>query len=421
MRIRLGQRSRPGGKPDRPRSGDGEAVEPGEREESGIRHLPRQPQGSTSRQASRARLVAGCMTGTSLDGLDCALVRIHGHGLALRAELVTGTSRPLGAAISGPLRRLAEGGLLTAAEICQVMRDFAELHLQALRELEGKLDLVAIHGQTVYHAPPLSWQLFAPTPIAHALQVPVVFDLRAADLAAGGQGAPISPLADYILLRDGAEERVVVNLGGFSNLTRLPAGHDSSRIGGADICACNQLLDAIARAAWNEPYDRGGAHALEGSVDRAAARALGSLLELQAASGRSLGSGDELAGWIGRWLPRCPPADLARTACAGIATVIAKRAAGAQRLVLAGGGTANRALIAELSGRAGIPVILSDDLGVPTALREAMAMAVLGALCQDAVPITVPGVTGVAAAPVAGLWAYPTARRPFQDAAPGGA
>jgi anhydro-N-acetylmuramic acid kinase len=407
VKIRLGRRAADHAGDARRQPDDGERPQAGRAGRA--RHQPGPAPSAAERRAQRARMVAGCMTGTSLDGLDLALVAIHGHGLALRAELQRTVSLPLGHAVAGPLRRLAGGEAMTASAISQVAADFAALHIAGLRELAAeRLDLIAVHGQTVYHAPPLSWQLLAPTPIAHALQTTVVYDLRAADLAGGGQGAPISPLADFLLLRDGAEERAVVNLGGFCNITRLPAGHDVTRVGGADVCVCNQLLDTIARRLWDLPYDRGGAHAMAGMVDAAAARSLASLLRLQAVSGRSLGTGDELQGWIVRWQQRCPPADLARTACAGIAQAIAARCQGVRRLVLAGGGTANKALVMELTGRAGVPVVLSDSLGVPTSGREAMAMAVLGALCQDRIPITIPGVTGVADAPVAGSWVYPT-------------
>ncbi len=360
------------------------------------------------------RLVAGVMTGTSLDGLDAALVRVQGFGLALKAEFVGLVSLPLGP-VAEPLRRLAEQQPMTAGDISRTAQDFSALHVQALRELSSgqPLDLIAVHGQTIFHAPPLSWQLLNPTPIAQALSAPVVCDLRAADLAAGGQGAPITPLADHLLFRHRREARAIVNLGGFCNLTLLPGGDDVTLIRGADVCACNQVLDAIARLALNAPFDRDGAAALRGKVLDRLHDTLVTALGAQARARRSLGTGDELAAVLARLSERRPDADdLARTACAAVATVIA-RALGPlsdgmpQRVILAGGGVRNRALVAELTARAQRPVDTSAQHGIPIDAREAGAMAVLGVLCADRVPITLPQVTGVERAPIAGVWVQP--------------
>ena len=116
--------------------------------------------------------------------------------------------------------------------------------------LEARADLVVAHGQTVFHAPPASWQLLNAAPIARAVRAPVVFDLRQADLAAGGQGAPITPLADWIMLRahgPAAAGRAIVNLGGFCNVTILPSGAGPEGVRGMDVCPCNHLLDGVAR------------------------------------------------------------------------------------------------------------------------------------------------------------------------------
>jgi 1,6-anhydro-N-acetylmuramate kinase len=362
-------------------------------------------------------LIAGCMTGTSLDGLDAALVRVSGVGLGIRAEVMRTISRPLGR-LARPLRRLAEQHPLTAREIAQLGRDFALLHVRVLRELAGRErpGLVAVHGQTVFHAPPVSWQLMNPAPIVEALGVPVVYDLRAADLARGGEGAPITPLADFVFFRSDVRARMVVNLGGFCNVTLLPRMDDFDEeadaiehIRGCDVCACNQVLDAVARRRLRVPWDRGGARALKGRVDRKAFAALLDLLSRQTGAGRSLGTGDELACWIGRYGHRVAPADMARTACAAVGEAIARQArrCRAQELVLAGGGVKNAALVAEIRERAGVPAMDSDELGVPASHREAAAMAVLGALCERFVPITLPQVTGVRRAPLAGCWAWP--------------
>jgi anhydro-N-acetylmuramic acid kinase len=372
-----------------------------------VRQPRRKPVKPAAPDTRPARIIAGCMTGTSIDALDIAVLRIRHFGLRMHAVLEATSTVPLGK-LAAPLRRLAGQQPMPASEIAGIQRAFALLHLEALRPLHErhKLQLISVHGQTVYHAPPDSWQLFQPAPLAHGLGLPVVCDLRAADLANGGQGAPLTPLADFILLRHGSEDRAVVNLGGFCNLTRLPGGQDIDRISGADVCACNQVLDAVARAVLDAPYDRDGHTAMQGHPDERAAEQLGTLLRRQARSGRSLGTGDECATWVERHRA-LGPADLAATACAAVAATIAKAAAGTSRIILAGGGTRNRRLVLELTARSNCPVVLSDDLGVPTAYREAMAWAVLGALCQDRHHIALPQVTSGERPAIAGLWCLP--------------
>jgi anhydro-N-acetylmuramic acid kinase len=381
---------------------------------------------STPAQSGDARLVIGLMTGTSLDGLDCALVRIDGRGLAMRAQHLRGHSLPLGD-LQRPLRDLAEQRPMTAQQIAELSASFGRLHARAARELlaagePARAHLACAHGQTVFHQPPHSWQLFNPAPLARALGADVVFDLRSADLAAGGQGAPITPLADWVLFRAPAhapEHRVVVNLGGFINFTFLPAGGSPSDIRGGDACVCNNLLDAIARRVMGVPYDDQGRAAAGAEPDADALDDLLGVLTAQRGAGRSLGTGDEVGPWIARhWRAGagCSGAQLAASACEAIAITLAGAVRGALarhdgdgvpvRLVLAGGGVHNRALLRAISSACSAKVSISDELGVPAPYREAVAFAVLGALCQDRVPITLPAVTGAPAGVLSGCWCY---------------
>ena len=354
------------------------------------------------------RLVAGCMTGTSLDGLDVALLRLTGTGLDMTAELLATESLSLGK-LAEPLRALADQKPQPIGEIARLAADLSRLHIRALEKLGRghRFDLVCVHGQTVFHAPPLSVQLINAAVLCQAIKVPIVYDLRAADLAHGGQGAPITPLADLVLYADPKERRTVVNLGGYCNITRLGAGRDPAAVTGGDVCACNQVLDGVARTVFNQPFDPEGRNAMKGKTDAPALRDLETRLQRQVRARKSLGTGDELTGWIAHHRSRVAADDLARTACAAIARTIVKAATPSDRLVLAGGGAKNKALVAELASAAGVPAVLSDDLGIPGTHREAAGFAVLGALCQDRVPITLSAVTGVATPPVAGCWTYP--------------
>ncbi|NQT35509.1 anhydro-N-acetylmuramic acid kinase [bacterium] len=364
------------------------------------------------------RLIAGCMTGTSIDGLDVALVRITGQGLAMKVTVLNCLEVELGDLVI-PLKRLSLQQPMKAEEITRIARDFGLLHLKALGELAGdnKLDLVSIHGQTVLHKPPLSWQLINPSVIAYGLDIPVVYDLRAADLTKGGEGAPITPLADFILFRNDRETRGIVNLGGFCNVTLLPPCPEEDdlstvstcidNIAGMDICSCNQLLDRIADKLFGEPYDDNGLHAAKGKVLSEGFETLLRMLSDQANEKRSLGTGDELEEWLHKYSSGHSAADIARTACAAIAQAIVNSCQPVDRLIIAGDGVKNSILMNEIRNRAVVPVVLSDDYDIPFMFREAVAMAVLGALCQDRIPITLPQVTGVDIAPVSGCWIIP--------------
>jgi anhydro-N-acetylmuramic acid kinase len=347
------------------------------------------------------------MSGTSLDGLDVALVELSGSGLELSARFLRGHSAPLGPA-ADTLRALASGQPRTAGDIARASLDFAHAHTHAIRDLLAgePCDLICIHGQTVFHQPPASWQLFDPFPVAHALRTPIVYDLRQADLAAGGQGAPLTPIADWVLFRHPAESRAVVNLGGFCNVTLLPPGSERpAGVAARDVCACNHLLDQVARTLLRLDYDEGGRAAAAGAVHDEALADLEGVLRAQASSRRSLGTGDETADWLSRWRAHAQPNDLAATACEAIALTIADATRGSHRLLLAGGSVRNAALIGAIASAASCKSGPTDDLGVPAQYREAACFAVLGALCQDRLPISLPQVTGCPApAPVSGAW-----------------
>lgn len=355
------------------------------------------------------------MTGTSLDALDVAVVEIRGERLRMKLGAVERfLSRPLGE-LQQPLRNLAEQKPTTAGEIAELSRRFAEFHAEAIAAaLDGRTpDLIVCHGQTVFHRPPTSWQLFSPAVVAERFRCPVVSDLRSADLAAGGQGAPITPLADWVLFAAAGERRAVVNLGGFANFTLLPRAADGpdadaavAAVRGGDICACNHVLDEAARRLLKQPFDRGGLNAAKGNSLPVIRDSLLAVMRGQARTGRSLGTGDELARWFESLPAHAAADDVLRSICAAIAAVVVERIGDSDRIVLAGGGARNRTLEAEIRDQAGRAVARSDELGVAAEAREAIAMAVLGALCADRVPITLSAVTGVRnPAPIAGVWA----------------
>lgn len=350
------------------------------------------------------RLVLGAMTGTSIDGIDLAIVRVRGSSLAMRVEPLAFRSASLGG-LEPRLRAAADQVPMSAGEFAELARDLGVLHAREARALLvdagiDRVHLAALHGQTVFHRPPCSWQLLNASPVSAELGCDVVFDLRGHDLAAGGQGAPLTPLADWVLLR-APHPRAIVNLGGFANATLLPADDGTpaasqvAGIRGADLCACNQLLDRAARAALGRDFDADGGSAAQGTPDPGSLDVLVTLLA-PPGDGRSLGTGDELGDWVREAATRLAPNDLLATAARAVGHAIgtALGRVGARDVVVAGGGARHRPLRQAIESAAGCPVRLSDDLGLPVGSRECVGWAVLGALAQDGVEVALPAVTG---------------------------
>mgnify|MGYP006271304635 CR=1 FL=1 len=382
------------------------------------------------------RWAIGCMSGTSLDGLDAALVRIEGVGLAIRASVAELHALPFPAELGGDLRALAEDRPMKASAVTAAARRLGELHVEACRPLvaacPGRIELVVPHGQTICHLPGLadgggskhdddaargmSWQLLDPWPIAWDLGVSVCYDLRQADLMAGGQGAPITPIADPMLY--GLDRGVVINLGGICNTSSWRRGDkvDGFDFAGADVGPCNLFLDALAER-WLDrvAFDEGGRVAAGGTADDGlVAAVLQRIDDARNHAGASLGREQFGQAWVAGVAKLLEidaeiPNRLA-SAVEAVARVIASavETEQADAVVLAGGGTRHRLLCERLAAL--LPsrrVVTSDELGVPAVAREAAAMAVLGVLSRDGIPITRRETTRCREPGIAGAWASP--------------
>jgi 1,6-anhydro-N-acetylmuramate kinase len=356
------------------------------------------------------------MTGTSLDGLDVAVARVNGEGLDIDVTCLGMLSRPFGS-LRETLRSLAAGNAHTPLELARAARQLGALHAQAVADLLEQLGLAAIdfivaHGQTIHHQPDehLSVQLLDPWPIARALGCPVLYDLRQADLIAGGQGAPITPLADYILFRDRARPRMVVNLGGICNVTELGASGTPDQIRGYDLCPCNLLIDGLVQRLFpGRTFDDGGAIALQGKADPIVRALMHDAPFFQRNLPRTTGREDFNDAWLDQLAATATRTlgadDVIASAVDAVAADIADAAPRDAQLILAGGGAHNRALVAAVTSRC--DARLSDDVGIPVAAREAIGFAVLGALSQDGIAITLPQITGADRPGRAGAWIYP--------------
>ncbi|WP_045688481.1 anhydro-N-acetylmuramic acid kinase [Hymenobacter sp. AT01-02] len=233
-----------------------------------------------------SRRIVGLMSGTSLDGLDVALCRLHGHGTATRLELEHFATVPYSNEVRRRIREVFAGGQVSLEYLTLLHPWLGLLHgdmiLQCLQEWQvapAAVDLVASHGQTVYHAPQHQHQ-HPDFPLNATLQlgdgdhvsvrtgIITLSDFRQKHIAAGGEGAPLAAYGDYLLLSSTEEERLLLNLGGIANFTYLPrAGQDASAAFSTDTGPGNTLLDATVRA--HHPmlaYDEDGRLASAGQV-----------------------------------------------------------------------------------------------------------------------------------------------------------
>lgn len=400
----------------------------------------------TDRQQSSVneRFSLGCMSGTSLDGLDVALVRLIGRKHELDAKIITHAAIAFDDALRDRLARLADDRPTRPSEISSLGRLLGNLHadlcvsvLDGLDErLARPIDFVVAHGQTIAHHPTSvagpglgsTWQLIDPFPIAERLGVRVCTDLRGADLAADGEGAPITPVADPILFP--LDRAVVVNLGGIVNATRWrrewrgAIGREQLDITGADVGPCNLLLDPLAQALLNGArYDTDGAAAERGeihegivhAIDRAVDAAMEPSQETTKPQPRSLGREQFGRSMIAQILQEsetiaATPAAVLASAADAVAARIARWVGDDWRdpVIVAGGGSRNRALVARLTDR--LPaarVAVSAEFGVLPEAREAAAMAVLGAMALDGLGVTVPSITGARRLTPTGRWTLP--------------
>lgn len=335
------------------------------------------------------RIAVGTMTGTSMDAIDAVAVEIVGHGLSMQVTFVALATQQI-EPVRQRLRALTSGerdqgemdavglelGLLTAAAI-------AQLGIM-------KIDLIALHGQTIWHDPPESIQLIDPTPIVDRYNCKILTEPRLADLHLGGQGAPITPLADWIMFRSEEKNTAVVNLGGYCNITLLPKQGQPHDIEGFDLCCCNLVLDAIARERLQAEFDLNGCCAMRGTVDMELHEELKTKLQQQRCSNRSLGSLDDLGAWVLERSRNLASENVLATATSAVGSCISDTIVDVERVLVAGGGIHNAALLQAI----GRDLITTDAVGIPTQAREAMAMAILGVLAEDGVSITLPQITG---------------------------
>jgi anhydro-N-acetylmuramic acid kinase len=383
-----------------------------------------------------SRLVAGVMSGTSLDGIDVALVRLEGTGLAIQFEVLGSLETPFSAPLAALLRECAEAELFSVDAFCLLGPRLAGEYGRAIQSALGEaglpvsaLDLVGCHGQTVRHQPDSvrfagesargTLQLGSGPALAAGLGCPVVYDFRSADMALGGQGAPLVPYLDYVLLSSPEEHRVALNLGGIANLTALPAGAGRDEVMAFDTGPANMLIDAACQRLLGLPFDDGGKIAASGSViESVLSQALQNTYfdrkPPKSAGRQSSGDAGFGAGYADRFLALCEGQASADVVATASMLTIKSVADSVSRflpfqpavVIVAGGGAKNAYLLGGLSDHLG-RVCLSDEFGVDSALKEAIAFAVLAHEAVNGVPTGMPAATGASRPAVLGAITRP--------------
>jgi anhydro-N-acetylmuramic acid kinase len=381
-------------------------------------------------------IVAGVMSGTSADGINVAVIRIdepdnpksRSRRQPLRGQecprhtLLAHAEYPFPAAVRHAILETMNAELARVADLARLNFLLGELYAEAVtkiaRKHKARLDLVGCHGQTLYHqgvaAPFLghklavTWQTGEAAVIAARLGVPVVSDFRPADMAADGKGAPLVPFLDYFLYRDPRIGRIAQNIGGIANLTAIPAGASLQLVVAFDSGPGNMVIDAVMEELFGRRYDRDGKVAASGQVREGVIAQLIRDAFFRQKPPRTAGREEFGRQYVARFLRLCRGAskpDVVATATALTARSIAdaiqrfvlRHQKSYREMIVSGGGAKNPTLVAMLRSELaplGIDLRFSDEFGIPTEAKEAVAFAVLAHETWHQRPSNVPSATG---------------------------
>jgi len=367
---------------------------------------------------SKARRVVGIMTGTSLDGIDIASCIIE-DGSPERIVLDAFSTLPYPEELLEQVR-FALDHPCTAAQVLHVDMQLAHAYADAVRAVAGSqaIDAVGMHGQTMWHEPPVgTWQAGNATALAALLGVPVVADMRTTDVVLGGQGAPLVPLFDQTVFGGQMHHVAALNIGGMANVTSLPPTASTAPITAFDTGPGNVLIDAAARMLFGKQRDDDGAIA---SAGRVIPRLLDDLLQhpfVQQAPPKSTGRETFTDTTMTELIRRyghgsIPSEDVVATitefTARSIADQIPRFLPDATTVIVSGGGVHNTWLMTRLQALlAPRTVVRSDIMGIPSDAKEAMCWAFLAWRTMAGRPGNVPTVTGASRAAVLGTIALP--------------
>ncbi len=375
------------------------------------------------------RIFLGLMSGTSCDGVDAALIEVEGMGLDMQVRFIDHCELTYQPDLRDALLDVMAPAATRTEQIARLNmtlgRAFAECAMKLLHQTEVQApDIAAIgsHGQTICHMPradsatppampPASLQIAEPAVIAALTGATVVADFRPADIAVGGQGAPLVPWTDYVLFRSEEVTRCIQNIGGIANVTCIPAGAAPGDVRAFDTGPGCMVIDALVRrlTRGEQSFDAEGRLAARGRPDLDIVEQLMQLPYFSMPPPKSAGReqfGADFASRLDDMLSRQDASTADKLATATLLT--ARSIADAYRshleslsadreIILCGGGARNCALVAMLRQQLpGAKISKMDELGIPTKAKECVSFAMLAAACLDGVPANLPQVTGAA-------------------------
>lgn len=353
-------------------------------------------------------IIAGVMTGTSMDGIDVALCSIEpaSEGDRQTVALLASVTAPYPAELRWLIDRALQGQA-SMEELSDLPYFLARAYADVLMEMPNwnHVQAVGVHGQTLWHHPPVStWQAVSGTALAEYLGVPVVYDFRASDVAHGGQGAPLVPRFDHTFLGSPEEHRAALNIGGMANLTLLPADTSINQVRAFDTGPGNVLINALCEKTFGKRYDAGGSIARSGTIIDQAFSELRThpffFDDPPKSTGREV-FGPAMAEALYRRYahPSVPSEDLVTTLTEltawSVGDHLRRYQPDCQRVLVAGGGVHNTYLMERLAVHCGSAVVESTtSVGIDPDAKEAMCFAWLAWRTLHRLPGNVPSVTG---------------------------
>ncbi|MED2710525.1 MULTISPECIES: anhydro-N-acetylmuramic acid kinase AnmK [Bacillus cereus group] len=382
--------------------------------------------------------IAGIMSGTSLDGIDVALVHIEGNGVDSKVELIHFTTVPFCKDIKNEIQQALSIDTSNVQLICSLNFKLGLCFANAVKEVCKKanlslerLDLIGSHGQTIYHQPKQegnfissTLQIGEPAVIAYETETTVISNFRTMDMAAGGQGAPLVPYSEIILYQHQTKNRILQNIGGIGNVTVIPSKRSNKSVIAFDTGPGNMVIDEVCQRLFHLPYDRKGEIAKQGVVVDEILTYCMNHPFLKMKPPKSTGReqfGKEFVSELLKRFEKYSKESILTTVTMFTASSIVQHYKEfifplyeIDEVVLGGGGSYNDTLVEMIQNKLReerCRICIQEDIGYSSAAKEAIAFAVLANETYHRNPSNVPSTTGAKEPVVLGNITFHTTRR----------